>query len=86
MGNWQNFVNGFQSIGTTIGGVADSIGQLTEATKGFGSQAGDTITDVFGALSETPIIKTDNQVNIGIGTWIGVGAVLLVLVYMFKRK
>lgn len=86
MSGWQNFVNGIQLIGSSIGGAADSIGQMTEATKGFGSQASESITDIFDALNETPVVTTENKVDIGLMTWAGIGALLIVLIYMFKRK
>lgn len=81
-----NIINGIQGIGNAIGGASDSIGQLSESVQGLGSSASGSVTQFLDSLSSKPIVKTENVVDVGWKSWVGIAAILAVVILVFKRK
>ena len=77
--NWDKLINGINGVGNALGGVSDSIGQISNSTS-------TGITSIFDSLSSKPIVKTENVVDVGWKTWVGIAALAAVIILVFKRK
>jgi hypothetical protein len=72
----------------TPGTFWSNLNSSLSALSNFGTSTANTYQSFVDSTSDliTPTVKTDNEVNIGTYTWIGIAAVIVLIFAFMKRK
>lgn len=72
----------------TQGSFWSNLNSSLGALSNFGTNTANTYQSFVNSTSDlvTPTVKTDNEINIGTYTWIGIAAVIVLIFAFWKKK